>query len=233
MEENGFEDQLIRKIEDKPKGEKFVKVDNRKEIQITACAVSKMDGVDCLSKLLEYANYFVEPNQAWLSKQDDPFAWVKVYYKINPESDSITTGAVQVIKIPMEFLGEDQNECWAEVQILTKPIAVKNDTGDEEFVWPKLGRHQSYDKRVGKLVDETEPMIPKKDMITHRYVSLRLYYQDHLPEVPENWRFEPVYAAVADRNFFRIDAEWKNEEITIIANLLDGNSPEIPSFLKQ
>lgn len=213
------------------KRQKFVQVHNNPELHITACAVSKMDGVDCLSELEEYKDYFVEPNQKWLENQSDPFAWVKVYYELNPKTDSVIAGQVQVIKIPMPFLGENFKECWGEIQLCVKKQTVRNGN-TINLKDTKLGRHTCFDTRVGKWVEETKPIAPKKDAGTHGYVALRLYHQDYLPENQPDWRFKPVYAVIAGDDFYRIDAEWRGEEITVTATLLSDDSPEIPRFLR-
>lgn len=214
------------------KRQKFVMVHDNRELHITACTVSKMDGVDRLSELEEYNNYFVEPNQKWLENQSDPFAWVKVYYKLNPKTDSVIAGQVQAIKIPIPFLGENYKECWGEIQLLVKKKVIRNgNTINLRDV--KLGRNMCFDTRVGKWVEETKPIVPKKDAGTHGYIALRLYHQDFLPENQLDWHFEPLYAVVADKDFYQIDADWRDEEITITATLLNDDSPEIPKFLRQ
>lgn len=205
------------------KRQKFVMVQRHSELHITACAVSKMASADCLSELEEYKNYFVEPNQKWLENPADERAWVKVYYKLDPKNDSVIRERVQTIIIPMTFLGASSKECWAELQLMIK----------KQFEIIKLGRHTCFDTRIGKWVEETKPMVPKKDASTHGYVALRLYHQSYLPEIPGNWHFEPVYAVIAGNDFYRIDAIWQNEEIAITATLLDDNSPEIPKFLRR
>lgn len=202
--------------------QKFVRVHNNQELHITACAVSKMAGVDRLSELEEYNNYSVEPNQKWLENQSDPFAWVKVYYDLRGKVDSIskTTGQVQIIELPMQFLGESHKECWGEIQIRVKQKDIK------------LGRHKCFDTRVGEWVPETKPIVPKKDAGTHGYIALRLYHQSYFPENQPYWHFEPIYAAIAGKKFYRIDAGWFDEKITVVAALLNGNSSEIPEFLR-
>ena len=214
-----------------PRRQKFVQMHGHKEVQITACAVSKMDSVDCLSGLQEYENYFVEPNQKWLEKQSDPLAWVKVYYKINPEGDIATAEQTQILKIPMPFLGDNYGECWAELQIMIKRTMIRN-SKSVRLNPVQLGRHKSYDTRIEKWAPETKPITPKKDLETHSYISLRFYHQNHLPPVPADWHFEPVYVSVAGKDFYRIDALWSGEEITVAAALLDSDSPEIPKHMR-
>lgn len=212
------------------KRQKFVRVHGNAEIHITACAVSKMIGVDCLSELEEYKHCLVEPNQKWLENQSDPFAWVKVYHKINPDTDSVITGQVQVIKVPMLFLGESSKECWAELQlIIKKQVIINGRVVNLNTV--KLGRHQCYDTRIGEWISETKQIVPKKDAGTHGYIALRLYHQDNLPEIPANWHFEPVYAVIAGDDFYRINAIWQNEEITITATRVSNDSSEIPKHV--
>ena len=214
------------------KRQKLVRVQRHPELHITACAVSKMARVDRLSELEEYKNYFIEPNQKWLENQSDPFAWVKVYYKLTAKTDSVIIGRVQTIIIPMTFLGESSKECWAELQLMIKKQIVKNDRLiNLEAV--KLGRHQCYDTRVGRWVKETKPIVPKKNEVTHEYIALRLYNQNHLPENQSDWCFESLFVSIAGKDFYRIDAIWQNEEITVIATSLDNDSSEIPKFLKR
>ena len=212
--------------------QKFVQVYYNRELHITACAVSKMTGVDRLSELEEYKNYFVEPNQKWLENQSDPFAWVKVYYKINPKIDSVIIGRIQTVITPMTFLGESYKECWAELQLMIKKQITKNGRL-VNFETVKLGRHQNYDPRVREWASETKPMAPKKNAGTHGYIALRFYHKNHLPENQSDWHFEPIYVAITGKDFYRIDAIWQNEEITITATLLDSDSSEIPKFLKR
>lgn len=170
----------------------------------------------------DFKDFFVEPNSKWLENPANERAWVKVYYDLRGKVDSIskTTGQVQIIKLPMQFLGESHKECWGEIQIRVKQKDIK------------LGRHMCFDTRVGKWVEETKPIVPKKDAGTHRYIALRLYHQSYLPESQPDWHFEPVYAAIADKDFYRIDAQWRNGEIAIAATLLNGDSSEIPEFLR-
>ncbi len=214
------------------KRQKFVQIQKHTELHITACAVSKMIGVDRLPELEEYKNYFVEPNQKWLENKSDPFAWVKVYYKIVPKTDSVIIGRVQTIIIPMTFFGENYEECWAEVQLMVKRQVIKNG-----FLFNlkkvKLGRHKYYDTRIGKWVEETKPFVPKKDAGTHEYIALRIYHQDNLPADQPDWHFEPVYTVIDGEDFYRINAIWQNEEITVTATQLHNDSSEIPKFLKR
>ena len=213
--------------------QKFVQVFGNQELHITACAVSKMAGVDQLPELDEYEHYFVEPNQKWLENQSDPFAWVKVYYKLNPKTDFITMGQVQAIRIPMPFLGESYKECWGEIQLNIKKKIVRNGN-TINLKDAKIGRNMCFDTRVGKWVPEIKPIIPKKDAGTHGYVALRLYHRNYLPTDQPDWHFEPIYAVVGGKNFYRIDAIWQKEEVTITATQLDldSDSSEIPKFLR-
>lgn len=212
--------------------QKFMQIYGHQELHITACAVSKMAGVDRLPELKDFENFFVEPNQKWQENPANERAWVKVYYKLNPKTDSAVSGLSQIIIIPMPFLGESSKECWGEIQLMIKKQTVRNGRMTNlETV--KLGRHQCYDTRVGSWVPEAKPIIPKKDTSTHGYVALRLYHHNNLPENHSGWHFEPVYVSVAGENFYRIDAEWDDEKIVIIATPLDGDSSEIPEFLKQ
>ena len=206
----------------KEKRQKFIRVQRHPELHITACAVSKMANADRLSELEEYKNYLVEPNQKWLENPADERAWVKIYYKLDPKNDSVIEGRAQTILIPMIFWGEGLKECWAELQIMIK-----------KFETVKLGRHQSYDIRIREWLKETKPIVPKKDAGTHGYIALRFYHQDNFPKNQPDWHFEPVYAAIAGKDFYRIDAIWQNEEIKIAATFLNTDSPEIPKFLRR
>ena len=214
------------------KRQKFVRVHRHQELHITACAVSKMAGVDRLSELEEYKYYFVEPNQKWLENQSDPFAWVRVYHKINPKTDSVIIGRVQTIIIPMTFLGESSKECWGDLQLSIKRQIVRNGNliNLEKIAF---GRHKCYDTRIGKWIEETKPIVPKKDAGTHGYIALRLYHLNYLPENQPDWYFDSLFVSIAGKDFYRIDTTWQNEEITIIITLLDDDSDEIPKFLKR
>lgn len=218
--------------------QKFVQVYDNRELHITACAVSKMIGIDHLSELEEYKNYFVEPNRKWLENQSDLFAWVKVYYKLIPTTDSIIIEQVQTIKIEMPFFGKSVDECWGEVQINVKRTVLRYGKKiDLELV--KFGRHKSFDPRRGEFgewVEETKPIEPKKErdnLGTHYYISLRLYHQDYLPENQPDWCFESLFVSISGKDFYRIDAVWQKEKITITATPIDGDSNEIPKFLKR
>lgn len=239
---NAADDDLLDLLE-LGKKQKFVMVHDNRELRITACAVSQ--NVDELAAVEIDMDFFVEPNQQWIdweeavmecSEESSPpakpeRAWVKVYRVLNPKTDSVIAGQVQSIKIPMPFLGESSKECWAEIQLMIKKQVIR-DGHLVNLNAVKLGRHKCYDTRVGEWVPETKPIVPKKDAGTHGYVALRLYHQDYLPENQPDWHFEPVYAAV-DGKFYRIDANWQNEEIVIMITLLSDNSPEIPKFLRR
>lgn len=204
------------------KGQKFVKMHGRQEIKITACAVSKMAGVaDRLPEIEEYKNYFVEPNQKWLENPLNERAWVKVYCSINPETDLVTVQKVQVLKIRMPFLGDDHKECWGELQFLIK---------EPKLV--KLVRHRSFDTRINQWVEEKKLIQPKTDFGNHAYLALRFYHQDYLPEIPDNWHFEPVFIFIPDNNFYEVYVRWGKEEIIVTTALLDRSSSEIPKLLK-
>lgn len=216
------------------KRQKFIQVRDHTMLHITACAVSKIAGVDRLPELEDFENFFVEPNQKWQENPAHERAWVKVYYRLNPKTDSAITisGLAQSITIPMPFLGESFKECWGEIQLMIKKQTVRNGRLIN-LKTVRLGRHQCYDTRVGNWVPETKSIMPKKSAGTHDYVALRLYHQNNLPENHSDWHFEPVYVSVAGENFYRIDAEWDDEKIVIIATPLDDDSSEIPEFLKQ
>lgn len=215
--------------------QKFIQVYGNPELHITACAVSKLPGIHGLSKIEGYENYFSEPNQKWLENPANERAWIKVYYKLNPLTDSQIKGRIQIINIPMPFFGESREECWGEIQLCIKKQIVRNDnTINLKNV--KIGRHTCFDTRVGKWVEETKPIKPKNDPNSsdrsHYYIALRLYHQNYLPETPDGWHFEPVYVVIAGKDFYRIDIIWQNEEITITVTQLYSDSSEIPKFLK-
>lgn len=225
------------------KKQKFVTVHDNRELHITACAVSQ--NVDELAVVDADNDFFVEPNQQWIDWEEAVMecteeqcppakperAWVKIYRNLNPKTDSVTTGQVQSVKIPMQFFGESSKECWAEIQLMIKKQVIR-DGHLVNLNAVKLGRHKCYDTRVGEWVPETKPIVPKKDAGTHGYVALRLYHQNFLPENQPDWRFEPLYAAIANKDFYRIEADWRGEKITITATLLNDDSSEIPRFLK-
>lgn len=237
------------------KRRKFIMVHDNRELHITACAVSQ--NVDELAMVDADSDFFVEPNQQWTDWAEAVMecpeelclparperAWVKVYRVLNPKTDSVIAEQVQSVKIPMSFLGESSKECWAEIQLMIKKqVIINGHLVNLNAV--KLGRHKCYDTRVGQWVLETEPIEPKikKDEDgnviddpknkSHYYIALRLYHKEHRPENQRNWRFEPVYAAIAN-DFYRIDAWWENEVITITASPLSKDSSEIPDFLRQ
>ena len=213
---------------------KFVRVQGHPALRITACAVSKMAGVDQLPKLENFKDFLVEPNQKWLENPADEWAWVKVYYDLYGKVDYVskTVGRVQVVKIPMSFLGESYKECWAEVQLCIKRQIIRNHNpiNLEKIA---LGRHTCYDTRIGKWVEETKPIVPKKEAGKHGYIVLRLYHLNYLPENQPDWFFASLFVSIAGKDFYRIDAIWQNEEITITATQLYNDSSEIPKFLKQ
>ena len=199
----------------------------------------------------DFGGCFAEPNKDWKewvrvtqNNPDKPLlskperAWVKIYRWLYPNVNSLTKGRVQTIKIEMPFLGESVDECWGEVQVNVKRAVVRSGRKvDLELV--KFGRHKSFDTRRGEFgewVEDTKPIEPKKEhdrLGSHYYISLRLYHQSHLPENQPEWKFEPLYISIAGEDFYRIDAEWKDEEITITSTLLDDDSPEIPNFLRR
>lgn len=201
---------------------KFVRLFGRHEVHLTTCAVTK-DAVVNYSLLLttEFDDYFVEPNQFWNRDPNHERALLKVY-KQNPEEDSTYWDpVVQIVKIPMPFLGHDSSDGWGELQFLIKEPATV-----------KLARQRSFDTRVNKWVEETKPIQPKTDFGTHAYLALRFYHQDHLPPIPDDWHFEPVYVSVRSSDFYRIEVLWEKEEITITVIRLSKDSPEIPKHLR-
>lgn len=211
---------------------KFVRMFGRSEIRLTACAVTKDRNFNNV-----VADIIIETNQFW--NRYPPHherALLKMYMK-NPGNYSISKGAVWVIKIPMEFLGNDSNDGWGELQFLIKvPRLVR------------LARHRSFDTRVNQWVEETKPIQPRTDHGDHYYLSLRFYHQDHLPPVPNNWRWEPVYVSIMSQgdysplrgmagaawefDFYKIEVFWEKEVIKITVTALESNSLEIPKHMK-
>lgn len=202
---------------------KFVRLFGRPEIYLTACAVTKNRDTSFLLEIGKdrLANYFAEPNQFWKRDPNNERALIKVYMKNSGESLTYWDPTVQIIEIPMPFLGHDSSDGWGELQFLIKSPATV-----------KLARHQSFDTRVNRWVEETGLIQPKTDSGTHSYLALRFYYQDHLPPVPGDWHFEPVYVSVRNSEFYRIDATWEGVEIKITATVLEKDLPEIPKHLK-
>ena len=203
--------------------QKFVRMFDRPEVHLTACAVTKDPIITFLPDKNDKDGYFLEPNQFWQRDPNHERALLKIY-KRNPCENMIHYDANQFLKIPMPFLGSDSSDGWGELQFLIKaPILVR------------LARHRSFDTRVNKWVEETKSIQPKTDLETHSYLALRFYHQDYLPPVPGDWRFEPVYVSVMSQMcfmFYRIDVLWKEEEITITVIALDKDSPEIPKHIK-
>lgn len=199
---------------------KFVRMFNRSEIRLTACAVTKHMTGSCLLRLSELTGYFWEPNQFWQRDPNHERALLKIY-KHNPEENLIRCNRTQILKIPMIFFGTDSGNGWGELQFLIKePDKVK------------LARNRSFDTRINQWVEETQLIQPKTDFKTHAYLALRFYHQDYLPPVPADWHFEPVYVAVRNSDFYRINVLWEENEIEITTMVLDKNSPEIPKHLK-
>lgn len=201
--------------------QKFVRLFGHHEVHLTACAVAKPRAeISMLETVEEFGNYFGEPNQFWKRDPNHERALLKVY-KRDPEEDSTYWDpVVQIVKIPMPFLGLDSSDGWGELQFLIKePTAVK------------LARRCSFDTRVNKWIEETKLIQPKTDFKTHAYLALRFYHQSYLPPVPDDWHFEPVYVSVRNSAFYKIDVLWKETEITVATTMLGKDSPEIPKHL--
>ena len=201
--------------------QKFVRLFDRNEIHLTACAVTKRIDISSLLGLAEFGDYYREPNQFWKRDPRHERALLKVY-KRDPKGLLTYWGpVVQIFEIPMMFWGSNSNDGWGELQFLIKkPAAVK------------LARCLSFDTRVNQWVKETKLIQPKTDFGTHAYLALRFYHQDYLPPVPDDWRFEPVYVSIKNSDFYKIDVWWEMEKIKIRVTMLDKNSPEIPKHLK-
>lgn len=202
--------------------EKFVRVFDRTEIYLTACAVTKNTAGSSLLGLGEFGDYyFGKPNQFWKRDRNHERALLKIY-KRNHQSEHLTCyDNVQTLKIPMPFWGNNSADGWGELQFLIKNLAAV-----------KLARRSSFDTRVNKWVNETQPIQPKTNLETHAYLALRFYHLSYLPPVPDDWRFEPVYISVRNSNFYRIDVLWEEAEIKITITALGCDSPEIPKYLK-
>ena len=198
---------------------KFVRMFDRHEIRLTACAVTKSISHDVLNSG-PTSSYFREPNQFWQRDPKHERAAVK-FYKRDIYDYSASDSITQTVRIRMPFLGHNSTNGWGELQLLIK---------EPRLVM--LARHRSFDTRVNKWVPETKLIQPKTDFGTHAYLALRFYHQGYLPPVPSNWRFEPVYVSIINRSFYKIDVLWEKEEITITVALLDKNLPEIPKHLK-
>ncbi len=218
---------------------KFIQLmDRYQEVHLTACAVSKLPNVDKLTELDGFEDYFVEPNQKWLEDPNHERAWVKIYRKLNPEADSVPFGGNQQIAIPMPFLGTGAVDCWGELQLNLKFALIRNGAR-KQLEQVKLGRHRSYDSRILGWADETKPIVPKQTQKDHAYVSLRFYHEDRRPEIPGDWRWEPLYlgigtAAENNKRFFRIDVFWQKEKIVVTARPLNDSplSIQVPEFLR-
>lgn len=220
---------------------KFVRMFGRNEIRLTACAVTKDQNF--YHEFLDFGSgdtYFWEPNQFWQRDPKHEQALVK-FYKREVYRHSLCYNATQTVRIPMPFPSNNPDNGWGELQFLVKaPRLVR------------LARHRSFDTRVNQWVEEKKLIQPKTDLGNHAYLALRFYHQDHLPPVPSDWRFEPVYVSVSamsqgrfsplfgmagpswelETDFYRIDVFWEKEEIKITVTVLGKNSPEIPKHLK-
>jgi|SRR3989344_3343922 len=217
---------------------KFVRMFGRSEIRLTACAVTKNVDTGFLLGQNRATDYFVEPNQFWTRDRNHERASIKVYRK-RVCDHSLFNDTTQTVKIPMPFLGSDSDDGYGELQFLIKaPRLVK------------LARHRSFDTRVNEWVEETEVIQSKTEFRDHSYLALRFYHQDHLPQVPDNWHWEPVYVSVMYHRgpsspfahdavgpfwefcFYRIWVFWEKDEIEITVNTISGDSSEIPKHLK-
>ncbi len=204
---------------------KFIRLFGHHEVHLTACAVTKDPVINSVLLTIEFDNYFSEPNQFWKRDPNHERALLKIY-KRDPKDNAICQETwlyddAQILKIPMPFLVHDSSDGWGELQFLIKePASVK------------LARHRSFDTRVNEWVEETKLIQPKTDFGTHAYLALRFYHQNHLPPVPDDWHFEPVYVSIRSSDFYRIEVLWKETEITVATTMLNRNSTEIPKHLK-
>lgn len=203
--------------------DKFVRMFDRHEIRLTACAVTKNTDTNFLLGQNKLNTYLKEPNQFWNRDPKHERASIKVY-KRSIHNHSLCHDTTQTVKIPMPFLGHDSSDGWGELQFLIK---------EPKLV--KLARHRSFDTRVNQWVEETQLIQPKTDFGTHAYLAIRFYHQSYLPETPSDWRFEPVYVSVMNLKcvtFYRIDVFWEKEEVKITVTVMDEESSEIPRHLK-
>lgn len=216
---------------------KFVRMFGRSEIRLTACAVTRDLEFDYTFLNFGFSDkYFREPNQFWQRDNKHERALVK-FYKRGIDRCSLCYDATQNVKIPMPFTGTNSENGWGELQFLIKaPRLVK------------LARHRSFDTRVNKWVEETKVIQPKTEFRDHSYLALRFYHQGDLPQIPADWRWEPVFVSIMNPKrpsplpsmpgpfwefcFYRIDVFWEKEEINITVTILEKNSSEIPKHLK-
>lgn len=196
---------------------KFVRMFDRHEVRLTACAVTK----DRNFNNVVSNDIIIKSNQFWdRYPPHHERALLKMYIR-NPGGNLICDDSNQTLRIPMPFLGHDSADGWGELQFLIK---------EPKLV--KLARRRSFDTRVNKWIEETQLIQPKTDLETHAYLALRFYHQDYLPPIPGDWHFEPVYVSVRNSAFYRIDVFWEKEEIEITTTVLYKNSSEIPKHLK-
>lgn len=205
----------------KVEGGKFVRMFNRHEVRLTACAVTKHQPSSSLLGITKFADYFGEPNQFWKRDPNHERALLKIYKRDHHEERFTCCDNIQTLKIPMPFWDNNSNDGWGELQFLIKEPNVV-----------KLARRHSFDTRVNKWIEETQLIQPKTNLETHAYLALRFYHQDYLPPVPSDWHFEPVYVSIRNSAYYKIDVLWEEDEIEITTMVLDKNSPEIPKHLK-
>ena len=201
--------------------QKFVRLFDRNEIHLTACAVTKRIDISSLLGLAEFGDYYGEPNQFWKRDPRHERALLKVSKRDPKGLLTYWDPVVQIFEIPMMFWGSNSNDGWGELQFLIK---------EPRLVI--LARRRSFDTRVNRWVEETKIIQPKNDLGTHAYLALRFYHQDYLPPVPGDWHFEPVYVSVKNSAFYRIEVLWRENEITVVTTMLNEDSPEISKHLK-
>lgn len=201
---------------------KYIKISP--EISIIACAATRVVNIpEVLSNDPDFDDYLQKPNQFWDKDRHHERAWLKIYS--NPEQTVI----------PMPFLGKNSEDGWAELQLRVKRRVRRY--GATVHLRPvKIGRHRSFDTRIGESGEwrnETTPIEPKRDNQSHYFLPFRVYHQDHLPEkMHGGWHWEPVYIAIANKEFYRIDVLWEKEEIAITVTPLNPDSSEIPEHIR-
>lgn len=212
---------MVPRMENKAVGRKYIRISP--EVSVTACAATRDATVQEVLSDSDFDDHFQKPNLFWSEDPHHERARLKVY-KNNPERTVI----------PMPFLGQNADNGWAELQLRIKRSIVRE--GTTVHLRPvKIGRHKSFDPRIGESgqwVSETNSIEPRRDNKSHYFLSFRIYHQDHFPETPGDWHWEPVYVAIAGNEFFRIDVLWEKEKIAITVTPLDPNSPEIPGHIR-
>lgn len=210
-------------METEANGRKYIRISP--EVSVTACAATQDTDIEKILSGPDFGDHFQKPNKFWKEDPHHERARLKVYQN-DPEQTEIF----------MPFLGQNADNGWADLQLRIRRCIVRK--GVTVHLRPvKIGRHRSFDTRIsefGEWAAETQPIQPKEicDKKTHYFLSFRIYHQDHKPEKPGDWHWEPLYIAIANQEFYRIDVLWEKEKITITATSLDTNSFEIPEHIR-